>query len=298
MNIKQMKEILRLGYSESDLLFTYFIVHNSCKKIDIFKDTFIKEHTVNILKWFFSTSGYYDNSISDININCFFSANFVYYMKKLEAIIKTCTVCLLQIHDHYRDYYAFFGEFVEYYESKIFCEIWYNEIEKFYADYDRHYNIYSFMENKKILIINPLSELMKLQFNTGNVYKINSQKIIPPLKDILCYKNTYTFFNNGPGIAITDNYYNICNDISNIKEDYDCAIISCGAYSCLIANFLYTNYNKSVFVIGGELNNIFGIKNQRYKELNPTREYNEYWVEVPEYLKPEGYKNIENGCYW
>lgn len=293
-----MKEILRLGYSESDLLLTYFIVNISCKKIDIFKDTFIKEHTENILKWFFSTSGYYDMSISEININCFFSTNFVFYMKKLELIIKNCTVCLLQIHNHYRDYYAFFGEFVEYYESKIFCEIWYNKLDKFYADIEKHYNIYLFIENKKILIINPLSELMKNQFYSGNVFKINSQKIFPPLKDILSYKNNYTFFNNGPGNNLIDNYNKICEDISIIEEDYDCAIISCGAYSCLVANFLYTKYNKPVFVLGGELNNIFGIKNKRYKELNPTKEYNEYWCEVPEYLKPDKYLNIENGCYW
>lgn len=293
-----MKEILRLGYSESDLLFTYFIVHYSCKKIDIFKDIFIKDHTVNILKWFFSTSGYYDKTISDINIEVFFSTIFIYYMKKLEAIIKTSTVCLLHIHDYYRDYYSFFGEFVEYYESKIFCEIWYNEIGKFHSECEKHYNIYEFMKNKNVLIINPLSELMKMQFTSGNVYKINNQKIFPPLKNILFYKNMYTFFNKGPGENITENYYNICNDISNIKEEYDCVIISCGACSCLIANYIYTNYNKSVFVIGGDLNNLFGIKNQRFIELNPTITYNDYWVEVPNGLKPEGYKNIENGCYW
>jgi hypothetical protein len=138
--------------------------------------------------------------------------------------------------------------------------------------------------------------LIKKQNDSGNVKKIYNN--YPDVANMICYTSPYTFFNNGPGMNITDNYYDICVNISNIKEEYDCAVISCGAYSCLIANFIYTTYNKPVFVIGGDLNTIFGLKNKRFIELNPTIIYNEYWMDVPEHLKPEGYKNIENGCYW
>jgi hypothetical protein len=44
--------------------------------------------------------------------------------------------------------------------------------------------------------------------------------------------------------------------------------------------------------------NIFAIKYQRNEILNPNAEYNEFWVSVPEHLKPYNYKLIEDGCYW
>lgn len=295
-----MKEVLRLGYSESDLLFTFFIVNYSSKKIDFGEDNFIRDHTNNILNWFYSTSGFYDKSIKEININCFYSENFIIYMKKIISIIKTCSVCLLNIHGHYQKYASYFSEFIEFLDNKVFCEIWYDEKEKFYSLYHINYDINTFIENKKILIINPLSELMKSQFMSGNIYKINNVEKLPSIKEIFNIINKNTFFNDGPGDFIIENYYNICLEIDNMNKehDFDTVIISCGAYSCLLANYIFTSYNKAVFVIGGELNNMFGIKNQRFLEHNPTAIYNEFWIEVPNELKPEGYKKIENGCYW
>lgn len=288
---------LRLGYTESDLLFTYYIVNLSTKKIDINNETFLKDHTESMLRWFYSTSGFYDKSITEINIQCFFSTNFNNYMKKIIEIIKKSTKCQLLIHDYLKDYYYYFGEFVEYLNNKVFCEIWYDDMIKFREDVETYSNINKFIENKKILLINPLSDLMCQQYHSGNVYKANDVQF-PPIKNIIYYKNIYTFFNNGPEKNIAETYYNICKEISNIKEEYDCALISSGAYSCLIASFIGGKLNKDVFVIGGTLNNIFALKTQRLREHCPGFVYNEYWVDIPDNLKPPDYKKIENGCYW
>lgn len=293
---------LRLGYTESDLLFTYYIVNISPKKIDIMKDENLKLNTETMLNWFYSTSGFYDKSISHINIQCFFSINFVNYMKKIEEIIiKESTKCLLLFHDYLKDYYYYFGEFVEYFKDKVFCEVWYHDLNNFRVDVEKYCNVNKFIENKRVLIINPISELLCEQFKTGNVYKLNKEinnDEFPPVKNIIFYKNIYTFFNDGPDQNISETFYTLCKEISNIKEDYDCVLISCGAYSCLIASFISNKLNKDVFVIGGTLNNIFGLKTQRFREHQPEFIYNEYWVDIPENLKPINYKKIENGCYW
>jgi hypothetical protein len=294
---------LRLGYTESDLLFTYYIVYISSKKIDIMEDEYLKSNTETMLTWFYSTSGYYDKSISHINIDCFFSSNFINYIKKIEETIKESTKCFLLFHDYLKDYYYYFGEFVEYMKDKVFCEIWYNDFNKFRMDIEKYCNVNNFIENKRVLIINPVSELMYQQYKTGNVYKANieikdNNEKFPMVKNIIFYKNTYTFFNDGPNKNISETYYYLCKEISNIQEEYDCALISCGAYSCLIASFISNKLNKDVFVIGGTLNDIFALKTQRHKEHQPKFIYNEYWVEIPDTLKPPDYKKIENGCYW
>lgn len=294
------KKILRLGYTESDLLLTYFVVNIAREKIDIMDDEFLKINTENMLKWFYTSSGFYDKSMKKIDINCFFSENFVSYMNRLINIIKNSNMCLLHFHEYIKDYYRYFGELVEFFQDKIFSEIWYIDLSKFNMVYDQYYNLNEFMQNKKVLIINPLSELMKEQFNNGNVYNANNPNndLFPPIEKIVSHKNKYTFFNNGPNNNIAETYFNFCKEIANITEEYDCAVISCGAYSCLIASFISNKLNKDVFVIGGLLNNKFALKTQRLNEHNPGYICNSYWIDIPDHLKPEGYKNIENGCYW
>ena len=291
------KTILRLGYTESDLLFTYFVVNIAREKIDIMYDDFLRVNTENMLKWFYSTSGFYDKSMTQINIYCFFSENFNNYMKKLINIIKNSTKCILYFHDYIKEYYRYFGELVEFFQDKVFSYAWYDDVLKFKIEYDKYYNLDEFMQNRKILIVNPLSELMKEQFNNGNVYNANNE-IFPPVQKIVSYKNKYTFFNNGPNNNIAETYYQCCKEISNINEEYDCAVISCGAYSCLIASYISNKLNKDVFVIGGLLNNKFALKTERLHEHQPGFICNSHWIDIPDYLKPDGYKNIENGCYW
>lgn len=290
------KKILRLGYTESDLLFTYFVVNIARQKIDIMYDDFLRTNTENMLKWFYLTSGFYDKSMTQININCFFSENFDSYMKKLIDIIKSSTKCVLYFHDYIKEYYRYFGELVEFLQDKIFSEAWDDPL-KFKMEYDKYYNLDKFMQNKKILIVNPLSELMKEQFNNGNVYNANND-FFPPIEKIVSFKNKYTFFNNGDNNNTAETYFNLCKEIADINEEYDCAVISCGAYSCLIASYICNKLNKDVFVIGGLLNNKFALKTERLNQHQPDYIYNSYWIDIPDHLKPDGYKNIENGCYW
>jgi hypothetical protein len=291
------EKYLRLGYSESDLLFTYFIVNYSCNNINILEDIYLKENTENILRWFYKTSGFYDKSIEHININCFFSHYFKIYMNKLIDIIKKSTKCVIFLHEHIKVYYTYFGEFVRFLDDKVFCEIWYDNKVEYNNQFENFYNINKFMENKTILLINPLSGLMHEQFISGSVYKANNVNF-PSVNGIIPYKNIYTFFNKGPNNNMAETFFELCNGIKEITQDYDGAVISCGAYSCLIANYIFNELNKNVFVIGGELNDKFALKTTRHINHNPTFSYNEYWILVPDELKPNSYNEIEEGCYW
>jgi hypothetical protein len=150
------------------------------------------------------------------------------------------------------------------------------------------------MSNKKILIINNLSSLMKQQYDSGNV-----KQICPDFPDdvinIKCFENGYTFFNTGPNKNILQTYRKMCHKIKEI--DFDGAIISAGAYSSLLAYHISTKLKKEVYVCGGELPNYFGIKTN-YAYMYNKYLINEYWIPVPEDMKPPNYKKIEDGIYW
>jgi hypothetical protein len=96
---------------------------------------------------------------------------------------------------------------------------------------------------------------MKQQYDTGNVQKL--YPTFPSLTSIQIYENPYTFFNNGPHNNILETCNHLCEQIKNVS--FDAAIISAGAYSCLIADFIINNLHKEAFVIGGDLSYYFGI---------------------------------------
>jgi hypothetical protein len=67
-----------------------------------------------------------------------------------------------------------------------------------------------------------------------------------------------------------------------------------------MAKKFYDN-GKNVCTVGGQLQGFFGILNNRHKNFNKCKEIpnKEYWIlDIPEQYKPDGYKTLEDGCYW
>ena len=176
-------KLLRLGFTESCLLYTYYLVNYSSKKININNDSYLKNYTEIMLKWFYSTSGFYDKSIFNINIDCLSSKNYINYMETLIVSIKNSTKCVIYFHEYINGYSQYFNEFVSFLNNKVFFNYLYNDINKFNSEYSI-FNLNNFMENRSILIINPISELMFNQYKSGNVYKANDVDF-PIVKNII-----------------------------------------------------------------------------------------------------------------
>lgn len=82
--------------------------------------------------------------------------------------------------------------------------------------------------------------------------------------------------------------------------EYDIALVSAGGYGNIICNYIY-NKGKSAVYVGGVLQMYFGILGGRWLIDRPDvlRLFlNEHWSKPSDEEKPDGYKNIENGCYW
>ena len=268
----------RLGYTESTLLFYYYMRFN----IKIQPTEKLIKCELSFLKWLFTTSGYYDTSfdISFEPIQYIYSENYKKLMNDFFQMSKNSNLAYLLIHKDLIYYLNFIDHLPDFYKN--FNVINYN--------FNNTLNqLKSFIKDKNVLIINPMSILMKKQYDNGNIHKIND---FLSVKSIQCYSNEYTFYNKPDSKNNSNSFDYVDSILTEIKTiEFDCAIISCGAISSLIANRI----NKNYFIIGSDLLTFFGIKHERIKNSNL---YNEYWIDVTEEFKPNDYKSIENGCYW
>jgi len=308
---------LRLGLTESTLLYIYYM-NNINKNAQIqdnetdFKTLY--DLTQCLINYLYSTSGYYNKNdkLDSINFETIHSNdNYVNYMNKLISSIKNSTTCIFHLHKLPEIYYQHLSDFTIFLDNKlIFSEFYYNYSDdvKYNETFTSNTNIIN--NSKNILLINPLSKLFISQFDNNNMFSINKSTffvnknmeynnfILNKDTNLIAFENRYTFFNNGPNNNNLETFEKMCDELLNINSDYETAIISCGSYSLLFADFIH-KLHKNVIILGGsEINTMFGIKHQRYLDFNPNFIYNEHWIDIPEELKPECYKNIENGCYW
>ncbi len=271
---------LRLGYTETTLLFFYYLDKNNItnhKNLEMYE---------MLIQYMCSTSGFYDKQIngSYFNFNSTEVKNSKTYNEYFNNLLNYLKdnnnfyleLCFQNIDDSLLSYKEDFLQYINYYhkQPKI--------------------HVYNFIENKNILIINNLGSLIKQQFECGNLKKIYPN-FPDNIKSIQYFENGYTYFNNGPDNTIFETSKKLCNEINNFE--FDGAIISAGAYSWLIADFILNNMKKDVFVTGMELNLNFGIANKHAKKVFGDK-INEYFIEVPDKMKPEGYLKIEDGAYW
>jgi len=262
--------MIRLGMSESTLLFFYYL--DNCK----INNNLYKNDQHQLINWLYTTSGFYDKNVNGQYFN--FDSNhikstLVYntYFSNLMNIVKN-TNYELSINFHniipeLLDYKVQFLKYINYYNKTI------------------HYDLLSFVKNQNVLIINPLGKLYKQQYDNGITLGMNSLKYI---------NNGYSFFNNGIHNNILETLESIYIQINN--TEFDRAIISAGAYSSFMANHII-NLKKEVYIIGGNLPFYFNIKTKRVIDKFPGQ-INETFIIVPEDMKPHNFKLIEDGCYW
>jgi hypothetical protein len=269
---------IRLGFTETTVLFFFYLDTLHIDK------TYYKDSQHSLLNWLYTTSGFYDKQIKgsyfDFNTNMILSSQVYHqYFSTVLNILKNTNLhvflCFHKIHDSLLPYKEAFLQHINYYHKA------------------QPMHIFDFMRNKKLLIINNFGCLMQQQYNSGNLKYIHSN--FPMIQKIEYLLNGYTFFNNGPNQSILETANHLCNNINNY--DFDACVISSGAYSILLANHVHNVLHKEVFIIGGDLPFYFGIKTQRTINFHKDK-INEYFISVPEELKPDGYQKIENGSYW
>lgn len=153
------------------------------------------------------------------------------------------------------------------------------------------------LENKRVVVVHPFKESIEKQYK--NREKIWSRTDILPIYNLRVVQAVQTIGGE------PDNRFETWFDALNymyqevISEDFDVALVGCGAYGFPLASMI-KNAGKSAIHLGGVLQVLFGIKGGRFDNYDDFKNiyYNNYWIRPSENERPKNYKKIENGCYW
>ena len=178
--------------------------------------------------------------------------------------------------------------------NKVRCK--FRDLEPFHHDTPWT----SVLEGKKVLVIHPFVNTIEYQYKYNREKIFQNKKCLPEfdlkllraVQNITISNDPYDQYNTW-----FDAYNFMCSKIDNIE--FDIAILGCGAYGMPLAAYIKRMGKQSIH-IGGSLQYLFGIRSKRAEEENPevASFYNDAWVRPFDEDRPDGYKKIEDGCYW
>ncbi len=149
------------------------------------------------------------------------------------------------------------------------------------------------LEGKRILVIHPFKATIEKQMK-----KRKELGILPKIKSLQVIKAVQTIAGN------TDLRFEtwfealdyMKKEIDKKIDDFDIAIIGCGAYGLPLAAYVKQKGKKALHLAGGT-QLLFGIKGKRWDD-NKNIQYNQYWIYPLKKDKIENLKKIEGGAYW
>lgn len=155
------------------------------------------------------------------------------------------------------------------------------------------------LAGKKILVIHPFNKTIENQYNENRLKIFKNKSILPEFKSIRTIRAVQSIANNAIDSKFLD-WFDALNYMKSLidKEDYDIAIIGCGAYGLPLAAHVKRS-GKIAIHLGGATQILFGIRGKRW-DGHPeiSKLYNDYWVRPAPEETPEKSQNVENGCYW
>jgi hypothetical protein len=162
------------------------------------------------------------------------------------------------------------------------------------------------LKEKRIAIINSFANTCEEQTYMPNaIWGDDSESLLPKSTKWIPIQTYYS-----PALASTnteaqwpsyiDSWKDAVDDVVNrvLLEDVDVAIIGCGGMGMIIGSRLKAHGIQCI-VMGGATQLLFGIRGKRWENHEViSKFFNDAWVYPPDSCKPDGYKSIEDGCYW
>ena len=151
------------------------------------------------------------------------------------------------------------------------------------------------LKGKRVIVVHPFKETIESQYARRE--KLYSNPLMLPEFELRVIKAVQTIAGQQDSRFLewkhALNYmYEEC-----IKEDFDVAIIGCGAYGMPLASMLKRK-GKIAIHLGGATQILFGIKGGRWDNNSISQLYNDYWVRPLASETPQNANRVEKGCYW
>ena len=287
-------KIVRLGMSEGGILLLTFAYQHI--NLHPFYKKKVKHMLHQLVNWLYTTSGYYDKTVSGSNFNFgadAYNENFNKLLTHFEIAVKGCHETQFFFHEGFvRSLFEEIKEqFVSYYNiNNLLLLNGTKAVTRLPCYYD-------LMAHRKIVVVSSFAELCISQYECGNVFKLGTG--FPKITSLEGVTTPYCFFNKGPDQNYFETLEKILDDIKT--KDFDLAVLGCGVYGHMLTHRIHSELKKDAVYVGGGVSNLFGIMSAREKTSGMGKDIplNEYWIlDIPEKYKPVNYKEIEGGCYW
>ena len=152
------------------------------------------------------------------------------------------------------------------------------------------------LQGKKVLVIHPFIETIERQYQKRSVLFANPE--ILPEFELKTVKAVQTIA--GERDPRFNTWFEALEYMyqESMRQDFDIAILGCGAYGFPLAAKLKDQGKKAIHM-GGATQILFGIKGARWDE-HPviSKLYNDNWVRPSGSEKPSNANAVEGGCYW
>ena len=162
------------------------------------------------------------------------------------------------------------------------------------------------LAGKKVLVVHPFAKLIEKQY-CENREKLFAHPDMLPQFELRAIPAIQSL--GGESNGFQDWFEALAYMEQKIdQQDYDIALLGCGAYGFPLAAHIKRSGKKAVHM-GGSLQLLFGIIGKRWEnpsygaeELGTTGKYptliNKYWVRPDHIGRPQNAKEVEGGCYW
>lgn len=152
------------------------------------------------------------------------------------------------------------------------------------------------LKGKRVVVIHPFAETIESQYQKRE--KLFENKDILPEFELRTVKAVQTLA--GETDDRFKNWFEALEYMYDevVKEDFDIALIGCGAYGFPLATKI-KQAGKQAIHIGGSLQLLFGIKGKRWDNHEVIGKlYNDAWVRPGENDILKKGDSVEGGCYW
>tara|TARA_B100001758_G_scaffold245120_1_gene257592 strand:+ start:809 stop:2656 length:1848 start_codon:yes stop_codon:yes gene_type:complete len=156
------------------------------------------------------------------------------------------------------------------------------------------YRYMKLFENKRILIITGHADTTMHQINKDMQY--HKKRLFPESASLQVYRAVQQNAKSNDDRSWKYHLEKMKEDLRVLSETnpYDVVLAGCGGYGMILSNYLHKDLKKSVIYVGGAIQLYFGIKGNRWKDV----EYTEDWIYPLDSDKPEESEVCESGCYW
>lgn len=163
------------------------------------------------------------------------------------------------------------------------------------------------LEGKRVVVVHPFANLIEKQYKEHRLLLFSNHDILPKFQ-LRTVKAVQSLGGTTNGFS---NWFEALEWMKQEigKEDYDIALIGCGAYGFPLAAHVKRQGKKAVH-LGGALQLLFGIRGNRWDDpMYGVKEWglpvgmysslpNKYWVRPGEIGRPQNADEVEGACYW